>query len=114
MRTPKSVNKTPARQPIGKTLGRDDAQEIAIRALGFLASDRRRLERFVALSGLAPQTLRAAAAAPGFLLAVLDHVVGEETLLVGFSAAEGRDPRDIVKARAILGEPQGTRGAGIG
>jgi hypothetical protein len=107
MRTPKSVDKLPHQRPIRKNeLGRDDAQQIAVEGLGFLAGDSQRLERFLTLSGLNPATLRAAAGAPGFLLAVLDHIAGEETLLIGFAAAAGHDPRDIARAREILGGPQ--------
>jgi hypothetical protein len=110
MRTPKSVDKLPNRRPVGKDkLGRDDAQMIAIEGLEFLAGDTARLERFLALSGLNPATLRAAAGAPGFLLAVLDHIAGEESLLLAFSTAAGRDPRDIARAREILGGLQRER-----
>jgi hypothetical protein len=104
MRTPKSVDKLANRRPAGKGQpGHDDARTIAIEGLEFLAADTERLERFLALSGLSPATLRAAAAAPGFLPAVLDHIAGEESLLLAFSAAAGRDPRDIARAREILG-----------
>lgn len=107
MRTPKSVDKLAHHRPIRKGgLDRDAAQTIAVEGLGFLAGDSERLERFLALSGLNPATLRAAAGAPGFLLAVLDHIAGDERLLVTFSAAAGRDPRDIARARDILGERQ--------
>ena len=112
MKTPKSVDNRPYQRPIRKSeLSQDDAQTIAVEVLGFLAADGRRLERFLALSGLNPATVRAAAGAPGFLLAVLDHMVGDEKLLVGFSTAAGRDPRDIARAREILGSPQPDLGA---
>jgi hypothetical protein len=112
MRTPKSVDKLPHQRPIGKgKLGHDEAQTMAVEGLGFLADDTDRLDRFLALSGLNPATLRAAAGAPGFLLAVLDHIAGDESLLIAFSTAAGHDPRDIARAREILGGQHSEQGA---
>jgi hypothetical protein len=82
---------------------RDRAEAIAIEALGFLASDDTRIERFLALSGLGPENLRQAAADPGFLAAVVDHVAGDESLVLAFAANSGRDPTDIQHAREALG-----------
>lgn len=81
---------------------------MAIEALTFLAADDDRLHNFLSLSGLTPVTLRAAAATPGFLVAVLDHIAGDETLLIAFCGATTRDPRAIAKARAALGGGQQT------
>lgn len=107
MRTPKSVDNFAHRQAIRKRgLSQEDAQKIAVEGLGFLAGDDERLERFLALSGLTPATLRAAAAAPGFLAAVLDHIAGDEMLLLRFAAAAACDPRHIASAREILRGPQ--------
>jgi hypothetical protein len=85
---------------------RDEAQGIAIEALSFLATDPERIGRFLALSGLTPQTLRAAAASPGFLEAVMDHVTADSSLLLTFAANAGRDPEEIAQAREILHGPQ--------
>jgi hypothetical protein len=79
-----------------------DAQSIAIEALGYLAGDPERLEQFLALSGLGPGNLRAAAAEPGFLAAVLDYLGSDETLLLAFANSAGRDPATLAKAREIL------------
>ena len=89
----------------GKILG----ESTAIAALGFLAAEESRLERFLALSGLGPHNLRQAAADPGFLAAVLDYVAGDEALLVAFAAQEGMNPADFARARDSLG---GTRPTG--
>ena len=85
-----------------KTVSHDEAEALAISALGFLAEDAQRLDRFLALSGLTPETLRQAAAAPGFLAAVLDHIGGDERLLLAFAAAQPCDPSRIPEARALL------------
>ncbi len=79
-----------------------EAEQIAISALGYLADDPARLDRFLALSGLNPQSLRAAAGEPGFLAAVLDHVAGDERQMLDFAASLPCDPADIAKARMIL------------
>jgi hypothetical protein len=78
------------------------AQLLAIEALSFLASDPERLERFMDLSGLSAENLRAAATTPGFFLAILDYVAGDESLLVAFAANAGHDPSTIAKARDRL------------
>ncbi len=85
--------------------GGADAQAIAVEALAFLASDDERLGRFLALTGLSPDTIRAAAASPGFLVAVLDHLAEDESMLLAFSANAGRDPAAVVAARASLAGP---------
>jgi Protein of unknown function (DUF3572) len=83
-----------------------DAETIAIRALAFLAGDLERLERFLALTGLSPDGVRAAAGDPGFVLAVLEHITGDETLLMTFSANAGLSPEAVEGARLAL-EAQG-------
>jgi hypothetical protein len=80
----------------------DAAVELAIAALTFIADDPERLGRFLALSGIGPESLRAAAREPGFLLGVLDHLAGDEELLVAFAGHAGVDPQDVAKARAVL------------
>ena len=78
-------------------------ESVAISALGFLAAEQSRLERFLALSGLGPHNLRQAAADAGFLAAVLDYLAADERLLVAFAAGEGLDPGAIARARESLG-----------
>ncbi len=80
-------------------------EALAIEALGFLAGDPERLARFLDLSGLGPGNLRQAAAEPSFLLAVLDHLAGDERLLVAFAEAQGVRPAAIVVARDALAGP---------
>ena len=79
------------------------AEEAAIAALGYLAEDSERLERFLALSGLGPENLRAAAAAPGFLLGVLEYIVTDEKLLLALATRQAWRPEDIERARVMLG-----------
>ena len=93
------------KRPNGATGRAVDATAIALEALAFLAADLERLGRFLALTGLSPDTIRAAAASPGFLAAVLDHLAEDESLLVAFAANAGRDPADVLAARARLAPP---------
>jgi Protein of unknown function (DUF3572) len=96
------------RRPLspGQFADTDFAHEAAIAALGFLSADPDRLERFLALSGLGPHNLRKAAADPAFFGAVLDYVVGDERLLLGFAEAQGWRPEDVVRAREGLAGPR--------
>jgi hypothetical protein len=81
---------------------RDAAAALAIAALGFIGQEPERLGRFLALSGIGPESLRAAAREPGFLLGVLDHLGGDETLLLAFAEDQGIDPAQLGRARALL------------
>ncbi len=81
---------------------RETAETLAIAALTFIAQDPDRLGRFLALSGIGPESLRAAASEPGFLLGVIDYVTNDEALLIAYSADRGIDPTDIGRAREQL------------
>lgn len=81
----------------------DEAQAMALRALAFLVEDAERIERFLGLTGVDPGDLRALAREPGFLLAVLDHLAGEEALLLDFAAREDVAPMAVGLARRALG-----------
>jgi hypothetical protein len=81
---------------------RQAAEDLAIQALNFLATEPQRLSRFLALSGLAPESIRAAAAESGFLAGVLAHLGQDESLLVAFAAEAGVKPADVDRARRLL------------
>ncbi len=88
------------------SISRETAESLAVQALGFLAEDPERLGRFLALSGIGPERIRVAAAEPGFLAGVLDHVAADESLLLAFAAHAGIDPADMEGARgALAGRP---------
>jgi hypothetical protein len=99
--------KNPAAGRLGstKSLSRAEGESIAISALGFLAADPDRLSRFLGLSGLGPHNLRAAAADPGFLAAVLDYMMADERLLLEFAGGEKLSPETAAAARRALGDP---------
>jgi hypothetical protein len=80
------------------------AEMLAIDALTFLAGDPESLARFLALTGVGPHSLRAAAADPAFLAGVLDHLLTEETLLLTYAETAGIAPERVAKARHFLAE----------
>jgi hypothetical protein len=84
---------------------RQAAESLAIQALSFLAGDAERLGRFLTLTGIGPGEIRAAAASPGFLAGVLDHLASEDALVIAFAAETGIEPGAIERARrALAGE----------
>jgi len=85
----------------------DSARSLAVRALGFIAADSDRLNRFLGLTGLGPHNLRTAAADPAFLSSVLDYLVADEELLVTFAADAGLKPEAVAQAYHALSGPAG-------
>jgi hypothetical protein len=84
-------------------VAREAAESLAVQALNYLATEPERLGRFLALSGIEPGAIRAAAREPGFLAGVLEHVAQDEALLVAFAAHAGIEPGAVDKARRALG-----------
>jgi hypothetical protein len=78
------------------------AEEIASKALLYLAEDPGRLSRFLAETGVDPDELRSSAGTRGMLAAVLDHVLRDESLLLVFAAGHGLDPAQVAAAERAL------------
>jgi hypothetical protein len=78
------------------------AEELAIAAFGFIAAEPERLGRFLAITGIGPESIRAAARDPQFLVGVLDHLTGDEPLLVAFAAAQEIAPDAVMRASEAL------------
>jgi hypothetical protein len=81
---------------------RDAAEALALRALAFLAEDPERLGRFLALCGIGPSELRSRAADPALLGGVLDHLLGDERLLIAFAERHEIEPEATARARRHL------------
>ena len=81
---------------------RKEAEALAIQALTFIAGDGERLGRFLAVTGIGPSEICAAAREPGFLGGVLDDVASDERLIADFAAQAGFDPADVERGRAML------------
>jgi uncharacterized protein DUF3572 len=80
----------------------DAARELAVVALSYIASNPEELSRFLALTGIDPAAIRAAAEEPGFLTGVLDYICGNERTLVAFAAHADVAPEAIEAARQLL------------
>src|ERR1700709_2207605 len=83
---------------------REVADIVAIQALSFVASEPGRLGGLLAGSGIGPETLRAAAADPQFLVSVLDFVLRDDATVRAFADASQLHPTNIAAARQALGE----------
>lgn len=82
---------------------REAAEVLAIQALAFFAEEPDRLNGFLAASGISTDQIREAAREPNFLAGVLEHMLGDESLLIAFAQSAGLDPADIARARKALG-----------
>ena len=81
----------------------DAAQVTGIRALGWLAAQDELFDAFLAFSGADVSQVRAAAADPAFLGAVLDFLSQRDDWVIDCAAALDLAPQDIGLARAVLG-----------
>ncbi len=78
---------------------------IGVAGLSYLASDPERIGRFLAVTGLGPENVRAAARDPSFLPALLDYLLANETELVAFAEEMNLDPARVRAARDVLSPP---------
>ncbi len=85
-----------------RPIGEAEAEALAIQALMFFVNDPSRLGGFLDATGLDPKNIRAAAAEPGFLAAVLTHLSESESSLLEFCANAGVAPESIERARQKL------------
>jgi hypothetical protein len=81
------------------------ALDVAVAAFEFLAADAGRIGRFLDVSGIPVENLRAAAKGTNFLAGVLDHVGEDKPLLLTFAAHAGIAPDEIMRARSVLAGP---------
>jgi hypothetical protein len=81
---------------------REIAENLAIHALSFLASDPERLGQFLAATGIGPDMIREAATDPSFLAGVLDYVAADEQLLLAVAQHAGVAPEAIERAHTAL------------
>jgi hypothetical protein len=80
------------------------AEMLAVQALAFIAEDDSRLSSFIASTGIAADSIRDAAREPDFLAGVLEHILGDENLLIAFAERAGIDPPEMLRARQALGK----------
>jgi hypothetical protein len=77
----------------------DQAETVALQALAYLAGDEERLQRFLLLTGLTIEDVKARAQDSGFLSGVLDHLLSDESLLLEFAEEAAIEPGSIMMAR---------------
>ena len=75
---------------------------MALAALAWVLSDTPRAERFLALTGLTPDALRASADRPATHRAVLDFLCAHEPDLVAAAAALDLSPAELAAMRERL------------
>lgn len=86
-------------------MNRDAAATISLRVFAFLAGDDDRLQRFVNLTGIAPEALASLASLTHFQAAVLEYLLADEPLLLEFCQTEQLDPTLPVTALGVLAGP---------
>jgi hypothetical protein len=79
-----------------------EGEATALRALGWLVSDEGRAGRFLALTGLTPDTLRAGIGDPATLAATLRFLEAHEPDLIACADALDVAPLELVEARRRL------------
>lgn len=83
-------------------MNRDEAEMLAIRALGHIAADEDLLGDFMALSGLSTDELRLRAGEAELLGGILDFMLADEARLLAFCEAEELRPELPARARRAL------------
>jgi hypothetical protein len=78
---------------------------LALAALGWVLSDETHADRLLALTGIAPDELRARLGEAEVLTAVLDFVLQHEPDTIACAQALGLDPQALVTAHAQLNAP---------
>lgn len=93
-----------------QTFTNDEAAALALKGLAFLASDPNRLVRFLQLTGMEADNLREQAGEEATLVAVLDHLLSDQSLLLVFAAGVPTPPERVEQARVLLA---GTSSQGV-
>lgn len=83
---------------------RNDPVALALAALAATLGDARRAQRFIELTGIGTEELRARAADPALLCALLRFLEAHEPDLLAVAEDLGLAPLDLVKARRELEE----------
>ena len=79
-----------------------DAEALALAALAATLTDERRAQRFLDLTGLSPEGIRARVGERSLLAACLAFLEAHEPDLVAVANAIGSTPESLVRARSEL------------
>lgn len=96
-----SPTQTPIQAPTPERPTEADSA-LALAALAWILADEPRAERFLALTGLTPDGLRAGLLRPATLAAILSFLMMHETDLVSCAAAIDSGPAALAAASARL------------
>ncbi len=80
----------------------ENARELALDALLFILHDDQRTAQFLNASGMSPTDLRAHAREDGTLAAVLEYLLGNESLLLIFCSHSRHEPEAVAPALVAL------------
>ena len=80
----------------------NDSEALALAALAATLTDARRAERFLSLTGLSPDGIRAALGDRRTLAACLAFLESHEPDLIAVAASIGEKPETLIAARAEL------------
>lgn len=83
-------------------IGQENAETLALTALGWLAGQDDMFGDFLQAGGLGPADVRRRAGEPEFLGAVLDFVLADDARVLAFAAAAAVAPGTVQQARAAL------------
>ena len=82
------------------------AESVAAEAFGFLAAEPEYFSRFSAVTGLDIGDIAEISGSRGFLAAVLEYVVGDESLLLSFCENHGYQPEVVGQSSLLLAGSQ--------
>lgn len=85
---------------------RERAEVLALQMLAFIASDEDLLPRFLALTGMDVDGLRAAADESGTMIAVVDFLMFDDRLVTGFAEFAQIRPEEVTHVRFALAGPE--------
>jgi hypothetical protein len=88
-----------------KKIVAEDAENLAVRSFSYIVADEGRMSRFLDVTGLRAETIREAAASPGFYAAVMDYVAADESLLLDLAQSLEVGPETLMDARRRLAPP---------
>jgi hypothetical protein len=88
------------------SFGQESAESLAAQALSWVAEDADRLNAFMVMTGAAPADLVRNITKPAFLASVLDYLLTEDALVMGFCDSRSLAYTAPMQARAAL--PGGT------
>lgn len=95
-----------SKMPISK----DNAQQIAVSGVAYLAQNEELLERFFNITGLSASDLRNSIQEPAFLVGLLDFFLADEKSLIEFADSTQINPEHIGIARQLLAGPENYEG----